>query len=436
MSVITINGGKLLNGTIRVQGAKNAGQKIIPALLTNLGEVEIQQCSCVQDNEVLMSILTRLGTKIIRKSDSIVFDTTHVHNEFIERETTVLSTGTFVFAGAMLRRFGEAKLGAPGGDQLGSRPVDFHLDAFKAMGVNIEKHGEIYHLNLTNPICTDYTFPRKTANGTVNACILASGINGVTILRNVDWDPDIENFMNVMNTFGNRIKYINGVIVIEGNAKLTTKNILTRMISDRNDAVTLICLALVCGGCIEIQNIPDGIEAAILLLREMGANMQQVGTTLIVNKSHLKNVEEVVTGAHPLLSTDFGPMLQAVMTQAKGRCIFTETVFEKRFGQVDGLIALGADIEKIRCNKYNEKYRFTDDGISSHSLRIEGSRQLKGTNLYATDIRSAASLLIAALCAEGKSCLHHAEHIYRGYERMVTRLTDIGAYINESENHG
>lgn len=422
-----------LNGSVQVQGSKNAGQKIIPSLALSDGVTHLRKCSLVGDNRALLQILEALGAKVSIDGNDVRVDTTRLASKAIPRELTAKTTGSFIFAGALLGRFGRAELGAPGGDELGSRPVDFHLAAFEAMGVSVTRNGENYILTLTDPRPADYTFPRKTANGTVNAVLLASTLPGLSIFRNVDWDPDIKDHLDFMTAAGADIRYdeSSGSIRVQG-APGALSGCEYRMLADRNDAVTWLCAGLLGGGSVTLTNVPDGVQPAIDLVRKMGAHVDAQGDSLTVSRtSGLKNVSEVVTAAYPGFSTDWGPMLQALMCISDGEATFTECVFAYRFSQIDGFVAMGADIEYIQEPMHEEKYRFPRDQKNPHSVRIAGVPRLHGASVTGKDIRGAAALLIAGLAADGVTTLDGAEQLLRGYEDIVGRIRGLGGDVSD-----
>lgn len=422
-----------LRGSIEVQGSKNAGQKIIPSLAAVSGVTYLHKCSLVGDNLALLDILESLGAHVSIAGNFVSVDTTSLISREISRQQTVRTTGSFIFAGALLGRFGHVRIGAPGGDEIGSRPVDFHLAAFEALGAKVVREGETYVLTLDSPMPADYTFPNKTANGTVNAVLLASFIPGVSVFRNVDWDPDIKDFCRFLSRAGAKVEYDTaaGAISVNGGSSPLAGCEYT-MLADRNDAVTWLAAGLFRGGELAITNAPEGIDPAVALLREMGAKItDEEGVLTVRGSDRLENVPEVFTAAYPGLSTDWGPMLQAVMCTATGSTVFTECVFSDRFSQIDGFVAMGAKIEYLSEPLHADKYRFRKDPGNPHSVLITGPSQLRGTKVCGRDIRGAASLLIAGLGAEsGTTTIDGAEHLLRGYENLVQRVRSIGGDIS------
>lgn len=428
-------GGSCLAGTISVQSSKNAGQKIIPATVLVPGITVLEECSLVDDNRALLDMLRLLQIGVVVDDSKVTIDATRPVNTAIPREMTMRTTGSFMLAGALLARFGRATLGAPGGDALGSRPVDYHLAAFEAMGVAFSETCRGYQLALDNPISADFTFPSKTANGTVNACVLATSIPGVTKLRNVDWDPDIADLVAFLRCAGMNVDHRadDSSLIVQGcraGSNLVSA-VEHHMISDRNDAVTLLCAAIAGRGEVVICRVPDGIQPAIELLRNMGANIEEIDDELHVHPvDRLVNVPEVVTAAYPGLSTDWGPMLQALMITAAGQCRFTETVFARRFAHIESLRRLGADIDAIRSPAHSRLYRFRADD-QPHTLVIRGVAELTGDTVRANDIRGAAALVIAAIQASGTTRIEGAEHLLRGYELLPERLRSINALCDD-----
>jgi UDP-N-acetylglucosamine 1-carboxyvinyltransferase len=442
-----VNGGANLQGTVRIQGAKNAGQKILPAIAALAAEVTIKNCSLVDDNKVLLEILEYLGAKVSINGETVVIDARPIESRTIPRELTRKSTGTFVFAGSMLRRFGYVRIGGPGGDRLGSRPVDFHLAAFEAFGGSWRRDGEYYDISAPRLTASEYHFPHKTANGTVNAVIAAAGAAGESRLTNPDRDPDIENFIDLMQVAGTEIDFdADGSLVVRGASDLhTQKPISITMVPDRNDAATWLVAAAVMGQRLTLTGMPPlgQFEALTDLMLKVGVELAASEGEVCVSRFDIDKARssrfDVRSEPFPGMSTDWGPLVQVLLSQANGDFTFTETVFSQRFTHVADLTKMGAAIEYLTTNLYPEYYRFSVEDGRPHSISISGPRQLRGKKVCATDIRAGAALLIAALSAQGQTEIDCAQHLRRGYENLPERLRNVGADVTDylpEDNHG
>lgn len=436
---LRISGGRRLTGRVTVQGSKNAGQKILPAIAALSVPVEIKNCSLVDDNRVLLSVLEYLGAKIEYDGNNVRIDPSHIEPKMIPRYLTSGSTGTFVFAGAMLRRFGYVSIGGPGGDQIGSRPVDFHLRAFEAMGAKCKRSGDYYEISAQRLVPTAYEFPRKSANGTVNAAIVASGTNGATRFTNVDRDPDIDNFVELMRTAGAVMGYDDdGSLIVTGTPNLNeTSSLSVTMVPDRNDTATLLVACSLIGEDVILTNVPplEQLKALVDLLAHLGAEIEFRDDEIRISRldpcGTASQHMDIYTDAFPGLSTDWGPLVQVLISQAKGDFKFTETVFSQRFAHLTGLAAMGANIRYLGENLHKELYRFPVSDGKPHSVQISGPRSLTGATVSATDIRAAAALAVAGLVAEGETTIKCAEHLRRGYENLPERWRQLGAEISD-----
>ena len=435
---LTVDGGQPLSGTVHIQGAKNAGQKIIPAVAMLDSKVTIDNCSLVGDNRVLLRILEHLGAVVSIEESKVTIDPRTIISKEIPRDLTVLSTGTFVFAGAMLRRFGHVQIGGPGGDEIGSRPVDFHLSAFEALGAKTNRIGDSYEIWMPKGRAGTYVFPFKTANGTVNAVIVASGLSGVTVLGNPDRDPDIENFLELIKAAGAEATYCpDGDLKVVGNTARVKGPISLTMVPDRNDAATWLTIAATVGEAMTLLDMPPlpELSALVDLLGDVGVELDVDGSTYIVTGFRQRTIQghraDIRSGPFPGVSTDWGPLIQVLLSRSSGEFTFTETVFAQRFAQVAGLVKMGAAIHYLADNLYLDSYRFPMPDGNPHSIGISGPRALRGATVTATDIRAGAALLVAALAANGETVIMGAEHLKRGYEDLPQRLRTVGAHVTD-----
>jgi UDP-N-acetylglucosamine 1-carboxyvinyltransferase len=256
VNAIRIYGGNPLSGTVRIQGAKNAAQKILPATIVYPGVHSVRNISAILDAAALQEILEFLGARIQVINNEVRIDTTNISNRAVPPELTQLSTGTFLFAGALLARFGEAAVAHPGGDRIGPRPVDLHLRAFQSLGTVVEQDDNYYRLRATELLGGRIDFPGRTANGAVNAVMAAARASGTTHIRNVTaTDPDIMNFFDFLRSMGVDISSTgpDEVRVIGRKEQLTDGTVA--VIPDRNDAATFAVAAAMCRGPVQLLGI-------------------------------------------------------------------------------------------------------------------------------------------------------------------------------------
>lgn len=437
---LSVHGGFTLKGAVRIQGAKNAGQKIIPAVATLSSVVTIRNCSLVDDNRVLLQILEHLGAKVSVQGSTVVIDPRPIEPRSISRDLTRKSTGAFVFAGALLRRFGHVRIGGPGGDQLGSRPVDFHLAAFEALGARCRRKGDYYELASDRLSPAAYTFPHKSANGTVNAVLAAASSKGDSLFSNPDRDPDIDNFLELMRAAGTEVEYgPDGSLHVGGGALDEGEQdpISITMVSDRNDAATWLVIAATVGDDLVLTDLPptSQLNALTDLMRELGVSVALSDGEACVSRLQAdkarKSCLDVLTAPFPGMSTDWGPLVQVLLSLAHGEFTFTETVFAERFAQLQGLTDMGAAIRYLPIDLVTERYRFPMPDNKPHSIGISGPSSLSGARVTATDIRAGAALLVAALAARGHTVIDSAQQLRRGYEDLPRRLRSVGADISD-----
>jgi UDP-N-acetylglucosamine 1-carboxyvinyltransferase len=436
---LSVHGGLTLKGTVRIQGSKNAGQKIIPAVATLSSVVTIRNCSLVDDNRVLLQILEHLGAKVSIQGSTVVIDPRPIEPRSISRDLTRKSTGTFVFAGALLRRFGHVRIGSPGGDQLGSRPVDFHLAAFEALGARCRREGDYYALASDHLSPAAYTFPHKSANGTVNAVLAAASSKGDSLFSNPDRDPDIDNFLELMRAAGTEVEYgPEGSLHVGGALDEGDQDpISITMVPDRNDAATWLVIAAVVGDDLVLTDLPptSQLNALTDLMRELGVSVTlsdgEARVSRLQADNAMKSCLDVLTAPFPGISTDWGPLVQVLLSLAHGEFTFTETVFAERFAQLQGLVDMGAAIRYLPIDLATERYRFPMPDNKPHSIGISGPSSLSGARVTATDIRAGGALLVAALAAQGHTVIDSAQHLRRGYEDLPRRLRSVGADISD-----
>ena len=433
-----IQGGRPLQGEVRIQGAKNAAQKILPATIVFPGTYVLTHLPRIADTAALIEILRFLGAEVTFLDPHVVrINTESVVTKELPPELTALSTGTFLFAGALLSRFGEVKLWHPGGDTIGTRPVSWHLEAFRRFGAFISEGRASYHIRAPHLRGTSISFPRPTANGAVNALLVAVRAAGETIIDNVAPEPEIQNAVAFLQAAGATIAWKEaGRLQVQGTTHGRGASSIT-IIPDRNDAATFAIAAVLGHGPVQLRDVaPSHLSPLLKVLEQIGAtcDAQLDETTLTIGCEALKPTTlQLTSRPYPGFSTDWGPLIQVLMTQLPARSSFHETIFSQRFTHMDALIRMGASIEPLHLSAEENLYHFPRLSTSFHAIQIHGPRQLHGTTVHANDVRAGAALVLAGLVASGITTITGIEQVQRGYEAFAERLAALGAAIRLEE---
>ena len=415
---IVIRGGKPLIGRIRINGAKNSALALLAAAALSEGSILLDNLPIISDVRYMLEILNHIGFKIDAEGDEPGSYRIIAPTEPLMTTPDNLARrfrASYYFLGALLGRLGEASVALPGGCNIGDRPIDQHLKGFRALGAEVTMQESTGHIILKAKKLTGASiyFDVVSVGATINVMLAACRAQGVTTLENVAREPEIIDVANFLNAMGAQIRgagtetiRINGVDRL-GGCDYTC-------IPDRIEAGTYMMAAVTTRGNLLLENvIPEHLEAVIAKLREMGVGIDCDLDWLRVNASLNKpKAAKINTLPYPGYPTDLQPPIMAVTAIACGESQITENIFERRFGAVEGLNSMGANI--------------TIDGSSAI---IHGVDKLQGANITATDLRAGATLLIAALAAEGESQLFGVEHIDRGYDHLVERLADLGMDI-------
>lgn len=438
MAKFIIKGGKPLKGAVKIGGAKNAGFKLMIASLLASGESRLLNVSKIGDVEITKKIIKALGVKIDSPGEGTVFvNSDSLKTWKIPKDFGYQSRASIMFAGPLLARFGKAHLPLPGGDQVGKRPVERHLEGLKALGARASFRNGFLQLSCSCLKGSRYRFAKNTHTGTETMIMAATMARGKTLLENVALEPEVNDLISYLNKMGAKIKRLAGrKIKIEGVKRL--QGVIHRVMSDRNEAVSYACAALGTKGDIIIENAPQEHLAAFLeKVEEAGGRFEKAGYGVRFWYEKPLKATRVTTKSHPGFMTDWQPLWTTLMTQAKGESEIIETIYEYRFGFTEDLIKMGARIKLFNPQVVNPKkfYNFNledDRPENFHAARVYGLARLKGMNLKVADIRAGATLTLAALMAKGKSILSGIEHVDRGYENLDDRLQQLGADIERT----
>lgn len=414
MAKLYINGKKRLLGEVKVHGAKNSALPILAATLLNFGESEIHNCPDLSDVETSLKILSHLGCVCTRDGDTVTVKSDNPICSDIPESLMRKMRSSVVFSGALLGRVGEAKISSPGGCELGPRPIDIHISAFKKMGISVtESDGHIYCRADNGIQPADITLPFPSVGATENIMLTATSAKGKTIIRNAAKEPEIRDLANFLNSAG-AVVFGAGTDMVEifGGKRLNAAK--HRVIPDRIEAFTFLTAAAATRSKITVKNAESAhLEVPIDVLRQCGCEIRKIEDEIEIDASHgLYGIKKVSSLVYPGFPTDAGPLLVAALITADGKSVFSENIFESRFKYIDELNRLGGKV-KIRDNV----------------AEILGDSELVGAKVECTDLRGGAALVIAGLAADGTTVIDKIHHIERGYDDIAGSLKALNADI-------
>lgn len=412
MSKIVVTGNGPLSGELRTHGAKNAALPLLAATILAQAPVRLSRVPAVADIQTMLTLLGDLGLKTRMEGDTVDVLPTPLTCHTATYDLVKRMRASILVLGPLLARLGHAQVSLPGGCAIGARPVDLHLRGLEAMGAEISlEHGYI-DARCARLRGADFSFEKVSVTGTENLMMAASLAQGTTFLRNAAREPEVVDLADFLNRLGARIEGAGtDCIAIEGVSALGGAE--HQVIPDRIETATYLCAAAITAGHLLIQDCrPDHLSAFIEVLRSMGVPLDVGSTSLLVRPHSGLRPACVQTAPHPGFPTDVQAQLMALATQAQGTSQIAETIFENRFMHALELIRMGARIR-----------------IDGNHASVEGPCRLSGAEVRATDLRASACLLVAALCAEGRTIIEDIHHLDRGYEAIDTQLAQAGALI-------
>ncbi len=417
MDKMVIRGGNQLNGTVRVSGAKNSALKLIFASLLADGRHVFHNVPELADVESARNLLRSLGCNSEFNDNTLVIDS-RANSQKADYDLVRKMRASILCLGPLLAKTGEAVVSLPGGCAIGTRPIDLHIEAMKALGADVELKEGYVHARAKKLKGTTFLFEKVTVGGTENMMMAATLADGTTILENAAKEPEIVDLAQYLNKMGARITgHGTSVIKIEGVDRLTPAEHTT--CPDRIEAGTLLISGAITGGEVTVTDVdPLYLDAFITKLREAGFKIETEKNTITLKKLKEWEAVDVTTAPHPLFPTDLQAQFMALMTIAHGTSVITETVFENRFMHVTELMRLGADITPK-----------TQVAV----VRGVPAKGLTAAPVMATDLRASASLVLAGLAAQGETVVSRIYHLDRGYEKMEDKLRALGAEIYRIE---
>ena len=416
MKIMEIEGGKELSGTIRISGAKNATVALIPAAILTDEEATICNIPEITDTDALCDILNELNVNVKRASESIIINPKNMQNIEIKEEFSKKLRASYYFMGALLGKYKKAVMYFPGGCSIGARPIDLHLKGFEALGATIKSDKNKYIVEAKELHGANIYLDIASVGATINIMLAAVKAKGKTIIDNAAKEPEIVNVATFLNNMGAKITGAGtSTIKIEGVDYL--HQCFHEVIPDRIEAGTYIIIGALCGNPLKIDNIiPEHLDSLLSKLEEMGVDLEIGQDYVLVSNQNNKKATSIKTAVYPGFPTDLQQPFTVLQTQCNGKSKATETIWENRFMHIPYLRDLGADIV-----------------VKNQTATIIGPTPLIGTSVVATDLRAGAAMVAAALIATGKTTITNVEHILRGYENIVEKLTNVGAKISIKE---
>ena len=420
MARYEIPGGTHLKGAVTISGAKNAAVAILPAALLVKGVCSIENVPNISDVRILLNIISNMGAKVTSPEPGVVeIDSTGPISTRPDEELVRKMRASYYLMGALLGRFGEAHVALPGGCNFAARPIDQHLKGFRMLGADVEESDKYIGLKPGEYglLGARVNLDMASVGATINIMLAATLIPGMTVITNAAKEPHIVDLANFLNTMGARISgagtdtvKIRGVNALKGGTYA--------IIPDQIEAGTYMAAVAAAGGNVLIQNvIPKHMECITTKLAEMGCKVINYDDSIRVISNGKLHQTTVKTRPYPGFPTDMQAQICVCMALAGGTSRLTESVYETRFfGYCSELESMGANIQ-----------------ISGKTATVKGVEKLRGAAVEAHDLRAGAALVIAGLCAEGTTIVDNIHFIERGYEKLIEKMTALGATIRRLE---
>jgi UDP-N-acetylglucosamine 1-carboxyvinyltransferase len=421
MDKLIVTGGKRLEGTIPISGAKNAALTLIPCALLTEEPVTLRNLPRLADIDGFQHLMTQFGVAHSiagrRPEDFgrvVTLEATRITNTVAPYDLVRKMRASILVLGPMVARMGEATVSLPGGCAIGNRPIDLHLEALKAIGAEIElAQGYVKaHAPDGGLPGGDYDFPIVSVGASENVIMAAALANGTSRLGNVAREPEIVDLCNMLVAMGAEIEGIGTAdLVIHGQQQLN--GCTYSVMPDRIEAGSYACAAAITGGEVFLQNArADDMNATAHALRNAGVTVEYEKKGVRICADRPLGAVNLTTAPYPGLATDMQAQMMAMLCLAKGTSVLTETIFENRYMHVPELARMGANIE-----------------VSGRTAVVHGVDKLSGADVMATDLRASMSLVIAGLAAEGETQVRRLYHLDRGYERLEEKLALVGAQV-------
>lgn len=417
MEGYVINGGTPLQGEVSISGAKNAAVAILPATIIVNSVCIIDNVPNIYDVNIVLEILSEIGARVEWIGpNSVSIDSRSVNSSDVLHEKARSMRGSYYFLGALLSRFGKASVALPGGCNLGPRPIDQHLKMFKLLGCDIR--GEYGSVSISADKLTgaQVFFDTVSVGATINAILTAVTAQGTTVLENVAKEPHIVDVANFLNSAGADIRGA-GTDVIKIRGTDSFKSAHYSVVPDQIEAGTYMVAAAATGGRVKINNIiPKHLESISSKLEAVGCELTEGDDWITVSSAKELLATNIRTMPHPGFPTDMQPQFATMLCIARGTSIVYENIWDSRFKYAEELARMGANIH-----------------VDGRAAVISGVSKLYPAKLRCWDLRAGAAMIIAGAMAQGVTTVTDIHHVERGYEKIVEKLTAIGADIKRAE---
>lgn len=418
MDKILITGGKPLNGEVHISGAKNAAVAILPAALLINGRCVIENVPDISDVDSILQMMNSLGAEVIKSDcNTVIIDSTNLHTWKADPELTLKMRASYYLMGALIGRFGKANVPPPGGCNFGTRPIDQHLKSFECLGCAVECDDTYVNIDASLLSGGNVYFDVVSVGATINAILASVLAPGKTVLENCAKEPHVVDVANFLNSAGAKIIGA-GTDTIKIRGVDSLNGVTYPIIPDQIEAGTYMSAAAATGGNVLIKNIiPKHLDCITSKFIEMGVTIEEYDEEIRVRVDKpLKNIS-IKTLPYPGFPTDLQPPMVVLLSTINGKSTVREGVWESRFQYI-------SELEKMGVNAT----------INGSVATIEGGTPLKAAKVRATDLRAGASMVIAALAAEGTTEITELRHIDRGYEHIVDKLRALGADIERTDD--
>ncbi len=416
MKRIKIEGGNVLSGTIDISGAKNSAVALIPAAILADEEVVIDNVPNISDIDALQEILNYLGAKVIRKDSRVTIDSSSIINKEIPEAIGKKLRASYYFMSSLLGKYKYVEMYFPGGCSIGSRPIDQTLKGYRALGAKVIEDGNKFTISAEELVGNRIYLDMPSVGATINTMLVAVRAKGETIIENAAREPEIVNVALFLNNMGARIRGA-GTSTIKIYGVNYLRKAETEVIPDRIEAGTYIIAGALVGEQLTVNNvIPEHVDSLVQKLKEAGCNIDVNESSITLSRIKVGRPISVRTLGYPGFPTDLQQPLTTLLTQLNGKSILEENLYENRFQNVKYLNNLGANII-----------------IDGKKIYVNGPTNLIGKVVEATDLRAGACLVLAGLVANGVTIVENVEHVLRGYENIIEKLTNVGAKIELEE---
>lgn len=418
MKSYIIEGGKKLEGTVKISGSKNASLPILAATILSEKTNKLYNVPQIKDTKTTLEILKLLGCKIKQNSGKIEINSKHITKTEIPEHLMREMRSTVIMAGALLGRFKEVTFSYPGGCDIGSRPIDLHINAFKKLGVEITEEAGFIKCKANKIIGTNIDLDFPSVGATENIILATVLSTGTTTINNAAMEPEIIDMVQFLKKMGAKIQGEGtNQIIIDGVEKLS--GVSYNIMPDRIEAGTILCAVAATGGNVTLDNVmPEHLTAVINKLEETGCKIEINNKKITLNAPRKLKSIDIKTMTYPGFPTDLQQIFATMLVKASGTSIIVENIFESRYKYISELRKMGAKVT-----------------VEGKTAIIKGARKINATTVVCTDLRGGAALVIAGLMAKGKSRVENIGYIQRGYENLENKLGILGAKIKLEESN-